>query len=150
MTYTFNEEVVRGSALPHLVGCLFRQICGFQVIEQYRTGTRSIIDGAKIVVDGYIEPCKAYPKGLMYEVKQQDVSGSAHKRIPYHVIDALQGAYPSPLLFIVDGDFFAKHKAGISTIEWLKGQIDGDYIMGVLNAQEFVTWCQRNKGVWKP
>lgn len=146
MTYSFSEDVTRGSALEHLVACMFRTICGFEVTEQYCTGTCSTIDGARIRVDGYIAPCESWPKGLLYECKGQDVGGSAHKRLPYHIIDAQSGVYPAPLLFIIDGAFFANSKTGQKTFEWMKGRVDGEIIVGVLNTSEFVTWCQRNKG----
>lgn len=146
MTYTFTEEVTRGSAMEHLVACMFRSICGFSVIEQYRTGTRSSIDGAKITVDGFVQPCEAWPEGLLYECKGQDVSGSAHKRLPYHIMDARAGVYPAPLLFIIDGAFFVNHKTGQNIFQWMKDQVDGERIVAVMNTSELVTWCQRNKG----
>lgn len=145
-TYTFSEDTVRGSAMEHLVACMFRSICGFQVIEQYRTGTHSSIDGAKITVDGYVPPCEPWPNGLCYECKGQDVSGSAHKKLPYHVVDAREGLYPAPLLFIIDGTFFSKMEPGIKTFKWMKRQVDGERIVGVMNTTEFVSWCQRYQG----
>jgi hypothetical protein len=145
-TYSFTEKVNRGHAMEHMVACMFRTICDFTVTEQYRTGTHSTIDDAKIVVDGYIHPCEAWPRGLCYECKGQDVAGSAHKRLVYHIEDAKQGVYPAPLLFIIDGAFFAKDKAGQKTFEWMKKQVDGETIVGVINTSELITWCQRHKG----
>jgi hypothetical protein len=145
-TYSFSEDVPRGSALEHMVACMFRTICGFKVTEQYRTGTHSLIDGCRITVDGFIHPCEQWPEGLMYECKSQDVSGSAHKRMPTHIVDAREGMYPAPLLFIIDGAFFAKQKPGQHIFKWMKEQVDGKRIVGVMNTSEFVTWCQREKG----
>ena len=82
----------------------------------------------------------------MYECKSQDVSGSAHKRMPTHIVDAREGMYPAPLLFIIDGAFFAKQKPGQHIFKWMKEQVDGKRIVGVMNTSEFVTWCQREKG----
>jgi hypothetical protein len=145
-TYTFSEDCVRGSAMNHMVACMFRSICGFEVIEQYRTGTRSSIDGTKITVDGYISPCGVWPKGLCYECKSQNVGGTAHKRLPYYLVDVKAKLYPAPLLFIVDGEFYAKFNAGKKAFQWMKGQVDGEHVFDVMNYSEFVSWCQRSKG----
>ena len=145
-TYSFCESSPRGSALEHMAACMFRQVCGFTVTEQYRTGTKSTIDGARITVDGFVHPCEPWPDGLCYECKAQDVSGSAHKRLAYHIEDAQQGVYPAPLLFIIDGAFFAKDPTGQRTIQWMKSKVDGQVIVAVINTSEFVTWCQRYQG----
>jgi len=145
-TYSFSEPNKRGSGLEHMVSCMLRTMCDFEVIAPYRTGTRSTIDGCLISVDGYILPCESHPNGLMYECKWQDSSGSAHKRLPFHIIDAQAGVYASPLLFIIDGEFFASNPAGINTVEFMKKNVDGKRILGVMSSQEFITWCQRAKG----
>jgi len=136
--------------MEHLVACMLRAVCGFEVTEQYRTGTRSSIDGAKITVDGYVYPSATWPSGLCYESKWQDVSGSAHKKLPYYLIDAAAGLYPAPLLFIIDGAFFCKMDAGKKAFSWMKSQVDGEKIVGVMNTSEFVTWCQRHGGRTAP
>lgn len=144
-TYTFTERVKRGSALENIAESLLTNVCGFDVIPQYKTGTYSSIDGCRIKADGYVTSNEKWPDGMLYECKSQDVGGSAYKKLPTYVIDAQHGVYPAPLIMIVDGDFFANQKPGIAMMQWLKSQVDGKYLVGVMNSQEFITWAQRSQ-----
>lgn len=144
--YSFSEPVARGSALDHTVACLFRAICKFEVIQQYRTGTSSPIDGAKLTADGYVKPNVHWPDGLLYECKFQDVKGTTYQKLAKTSVDIKAGAYGLPVLVIAEGRFFAKERPGIATVNWLKEQVDGKTLVGVLDMPSFISWCQRTGG----
>lgn len=144
--YSFTEKVRRGSPFEKEVYDTLIKACKFDVERHKKTEYHSLVDGARLTVDGYILPCNRWEKGLVYEVKYQSTRGSANRKFPHEVLNAQKGNYPAPLLFIIDGDFFTDFPEGINTIKWLKEQVDCQFIIGVLNKKEFIIWCDTYKG----
>ena len=145
-TYNFEEKIKRGKAIKDIVSFALKQFCEFPIEENYNTGKYSEIDGCKMTANGYVKPCKAWRKGLLYICHSQEVSGTAYRKIPYFVLNAKERVYPAPLLFIIGGDFYTKSAPGLMMFDWLKSNVDRETIVGVLSRDEFISWCERYTG----
>jgi hypothetical protein len=90
----------------------------------------------RIRVDVKIDPCPAFPDGLIIEGKWQHTTGSVEEKLPYLVMNIRQ-RYPYPAIIIIDGSGFSE-----GALAWLRDQIDG-HLLAVFSLREFVSWLNR-------
>ncbi len=145
-TYYFDEDAPRGKVFKDIIFTVLNKSCSFQIQEKYNTHVTNPIDCCEFTADGYVKPCKSWRSGLLINCYYQAVTGTAYRKLPYVVFNALRANLPAPLLLIFDGDFYYQNKAGKNTLLWVKGKVDKKKIIGAITFQELNTWCQRGNG----
>lgn len=74
---------------------------------------------------------------LIIECKWQEVNGSADEKLPY-LVENIRQCYPYPCLLVLGGTGW---KAG--AVEWVRLQVNGSNLIGVLSFEEFMRWCNK-------
>lgn len=96
------------------------------------------IYGHDIRTDLLVTNAPGFPTGLAIEIKWQDAAGSVDEKFPYLVAN-IREKFPCPAVVVVAG---GGQKQG--SIQWLKGQTDGEKLVAVLTLDEFVSWALRD------
>lgn len=95
-------------------------------------------DGSRIRADFYVLPIPTFPDGLVIESKWQGSRGSVSNKFIGLVMD-IREYYPCPALIVEAGG-----GAPDSARRWLREQVDGEKLIGVLNQEEFTQWANRS------
>ena len=96
--------------------------------------------GDPLVVDVVVDADQfgEFPRGVAIECKWQQVPGSADEKFAFLALNVLHGAYPVPVIVLIDGGG-ARRQA----ITWLRNQVDGRRLAHVWTLTEFLAWLNR-------
>lgn len=109
---------------------------GIVYTRQARVGL-SVFEG-DLCVDFLVHNLVEHPDGLVIESRWQDVRGSAQEKLLYIIENIRASAYGHSLLLVLNGGGFT---AGART--YLRQQIDGDYLVDVVDFAGLLSWLQR-------
>ena len=96
------------------------------------------IYGHPMACDFLIKGLEEYPKGLIIESKWQASGGSVDEKFPY-LVENIMKRFPCPAIIILAG---GGAKAG--AVKWLRAQVDGQKLVGVMTLEGFMTWAMNN------
>lgn len=102
---------------------VYRKICASVPVGES-------IYGLPYRCDFMVADHKKWPNGLAIKILEQEGSGSVDQKYPFMVLCAKQAGHP--FVFITYGDGHRKQ-----AITWLKKQVDEEYILAVVDWQEF-------------
>lgn len=93
--------------------------------------------------DFVIRNAVAYPTGLVVECKYQEANGTADEKYPYTV--ASIRCLPCPALIVVGGWNARLDGKGArpAAVEWMRREIDGKHLLGVLSNEQLRSWLRR-------